>query len=80
MAKHQDYQTVFLVGLVLSALFQLYVPAEALTVLLGGNEALGVLMAPAKLRKQCVRLRFQICVHANTDVCGISSHTINTGR
>ncbi len=31
----------------------------------------------AKFSKQCVRLRFQICVHADTDVCGISSHTIN---
>lgn len=35
----------FLVGVVLSALFQRYVPAEAMTALFGGNEALGVLMA-----------------------------------
>ncbi len=35
----------FLIGVLLSALFQRYVPAEAITVLFGGNEALGVLMA-----------------------------------
>ena len=35
----------FLIGVLLSALFQRYVPAEALTALFGGNEALGVLMA-----------------------------------
>ncbi|WP_314724552.1 permease [Enterocloster bolteae] len=35
----------FLFGIVLSALFQRYVPAEAMTALFGGNEALGVLMA-----------------------------------
>ena len=35
----------FLLGIVLSALFQRYVPAEAMTVLFGGNEAFGVLMA-----------------------------------
>lgn len=35
----------FLIGVLLSALFQRYVPAEALTALLGGNEALGVLIA-----------------------------------
>ena len=35
----------FLVGVLLSALFQRYVPAEAMTALFGGNEALGVLMA-----------------------------------
>ncbi len=36
---------MFLLGVVLSALFQRYVPAEAMTALFGGNEALGVLMA-----------------------------------
>ena len=35
----------FLTGIVLSALFQRYVPAEAMTALFGGNEAFGVLMA-----------------------------------
>ena len=35
----------FLLGIVLSALFQRYVPAEVMTSLFGGNEALGVLMA-----------------------------------
>lgn len=35
----------FLVGVVLSVLFQRYVPTEAITFLFGGNEALGVLMA-----------------------------------
>ena len=35
----------FLIGVLLSALFQRYVPAEALTALFGGNKALGVLMA-----------------------------------
>lgn len=35
----------FLIGVLLSALFQRYVPAEAMTALFGGNEALGVLMA-----------------------------------
>ena len=35
----------FLAGVLLSALFQRYVPAEAMTALFGGNEALGVLMA-----------------------------------
>lgn len=35
----------FLVGLVLSALFQRYVPAKAMTAFFGGNEAFGVLMA-----------------------------------
>ena len=35
----------FLVGILLSALFQRYVPAEAVTALFGGNEAFGVLMA-----------------------------------
>ena len=35
----------FLMGILLSALFQRYVPAEATTALFGGNEALGVLMA-----------------------------------
>ena len=35
----------FLLGVLLSALFQRYVPAEAVTALFGGNEALGVLMA-----------------------------------
>ena len=34
----------FLIGVLLSALFQRYVPAEALTALFGGNEALGVLI------------------------------------
>ena len=32
----------FLIGILLSALFQRYVPAEAMTSLFGGNEALGV--------------------------------------
>lgn len=35
----------FLIGVLLSALFQRYVPAEAMTALFGGNEAFGVLMA-----------------------------------
>lgn len=35
----------FLIGIVLSALFQRYIPQEALTALFGGNEAWGVLMA-----------------------------------
>lgn len=35
----------FLIGIILSALFQRYVPAETMTTLFGGNEALGVLMA-----------------------------------
>lgn len=35
----------FLIGIVLSALFQRYVPAEAVTALFGGNEAFGVFMA-----------------------------------
>lgn len=35
----------FLFGILLSALFQRYVPAEAVTVMFGGNEAWGVLMA-----------------------------------
>ena len=35
----------FLIGIVLSALFQRYVPAEAMTALFGGNQAFGVLMA-----------------------------------
>ena len=35
----------FLLGALLSALFQRYVPAEAMTALFGGNEALGVLIA-----------------------------------
>lgn len=35
----------FLLGLILSALFQRYVPAEMMTTLFGGNEAFGVLMA-----------------------------------
>lgn len=35
----------FFVGVVLSVLFQRYVPTEAVTFLFGGNEALGVLMA-----------------------------------
>lgn len=35
----------FLIGVLLSALFQRYVPTEAMTALFGGNEALGVLMA-----------------------------------
>ena len=35
----------FLMGVLLSALFQRYVPVEAMTALFGGNEALGVLMA-----------------------------------
>ena len=35
----------FLFGILLSALFQRYVPANVMTALFGGNEALGVLMA-----------------------------------
>lgn len=35
----------FLLGVLLSALFQRYVPAETMSALFGGNEALGVLMA-----------------------------------
>lgn len=35
----------FLLGIVLSALFQRYVPADTMTALFGGNEAFGVLMA-----------------------------------
>jgi len=35
----------FLIGIALSAIFQRYVPADAMTVLFGGNEAFGVLMA-----------------------------------
>ena len=35
----------FLLGILLSALFQRYVPAEAMSFLFGGDEALGVLMA-----------------------------------
>lgn len=35
----------FLLGLVLSAMFQRYIPADTMTSLLGGNEAWGVLMA-----------------------------------
>jgi uncharacterized membrane protein YraQ (UPF0718 family) len=35
----------FLVGIMLSALFQWYVPTEVMTSLFGGNEAFGVLMA-----------------------------------
>lgn len=35
----------FLLGILLSALFQRYVPTQAMTALFGGNEALGVLMA-----------------------------------
>ena len=38
----------FLIGVLLSALFQRYVPAEAMTALFGGNEALGVLMAASQ--------------------------------
>lgn len=35
----------FLIGIVLSAVFQRYVPSEAMTALFGGNEAFGVLTA-----------------------------------
>lgn len=35
----------FLLGIVLSALFQRYVPADTMTAIFGGNEAFGVLMA-----------------------------------
>ncbi len=35
----------FLIGVVLSALFQRYIPEEAITFVFGGNEAWGVLMA-----------------------------------
>lgn len=35
----------FLIGIILSALFQRYVPADVMTRLFGGNEAWGVLMA-----------------------------------
>ena len=37
----------FLFGIILSALFQRYVPVDAMTTLFGGNEAFGVLMAAA---------------------------------
>lgn len=36
---------MFLLGIILSALFQRYVPQEVTTALFGGNEAWGVLMA-----------------------------------
>ncbi len=36
---------MFLLGIILSAVFQRYVPSEAMTTLFGGNEAFGVLMA-----------------------------------
>lgn len=48
----------FLLGIVLSALFQRYVPAEAMTLLFGGNEAFGVLMA-GHCRRAVVRLRWR---------------------
>ena len=35
----------FLLGVLLSALFQRYVPQDLMTAFMGGNEALGVLMA-----------------------------------
>ena len=35
----------FLIGIILSALFQRYVPEETMTLIFGGNEAFGVLMA-----------------------------------
>ncbi len=35
----------FLIGIVLSALFQRYVPSSVVTTIFGGNEAFGVLMA-----------------------------------
>ncbi|MBO5088027.1 MAG: permease, partial [Lachnospiraceae bacterium] len=35
----------FLIGIILSAIFQRYVPQETVTLLFGGNEAWGVLMA-----------------------------------
>lgn len=35
----------FLIGIILSAVFQRYVPGDAMTALFGGNEAFGVLMA-----------------------------------
>lgn len=35
----------FLIGIALSAVFQHYVPSDTMTVLFGGNEAFGVLMA-----------------------------------
>ena len=35
----------FFIGIVLAALFQRYVPAEAMTAVFGGNKAFGVLMA-----------------------------------
>lgn len=35
----------FLIGILLSTLFQRYVPADIMTVIFGGNEAFGVLMA-----------------------------------
>lgn len=35
----------FLIGIILSALFQRYVPTDIMTTLFGGNEAFGVLMA-----------------------------------
>ena len=36
---------MFLLGIILSAVFQRYVPAEVTTFLFGGNEAWGILMA-----------------------------------
>lgn len=36
---------MFLLGIILSAVFQRYVPNEAMTAMFGGNEAFGVLMA-----------------------------------
>lgn len=41
----KDTGLYFFIGILLSALFQRYVPADAMTALFGGNEALGVLMA-----------------------------------
>ena len=38
----------FLFGIILSALFQRYVPQELMTSLFGGNEAFGVLMARSR--------------------------------
>lgn len=35
----------FLIGIILSALFQRYVPTDLMTDLFGGNEAFGILMA-----------------------------------
>lgn len=45
MGKVSSTWLYFLIGIALSAIFQRYVPSEAMTALFGGNEAFGVLMA-----------------------------------